>query len=141
MANYCSNYLKVQGDEKELDEFMKKLVVKDEKGRESFDFNKIVVRPSEYDEGEKWYRWNIANWGTKWSPYDDSCNVDYYEEGEGTAELSFDTAWSPCTEFIKNASAIYTGLTFALRYDEGGMCFMGVAKAHNGELEDNCINY
>jgi hypothetical protein len=141
MANYCSNFLKVQGEEDELTEFMKKFVVEDEKGRDSFEFNNIVVRPKEFDEGEKWYHWNIENWGTKWSPYNESCNVDYYEEGEGNAEFSFDTAWSPCTNFIENASKIYKGLTFILRYEESGCGFMGVAKAHNGVLEDKCIEY
>lgn len=135
MANYCSNELKIMGDEKELKDFMSKFKDKEE----HIEFNNIVHRPEEFDVGEKWYEWNIANWGTKWSPYEDS--VCFNCEEDELVEVYFDTAWSPCTEFIKNASALYPNLLFILKYEEGGCCFMGVAKAQGGNLEDKYLQW
>jgi len=137
MANYCNNNINIISDgtkksQKELATLIKKL------GKD-FDFNKVVPMPKNYDKNEKWYDWSIKNWGCKWGAYDGSVSIEW--ESEDGIEASFDTPWSPPTEFIKNASKKYPTLTFLLRYYEGGVGFMGTSKAKNGELEDNCMSY
>jgi hypothetical protein len=42
---------------------------------------------------DRWYNWNIKNWGTKWDAY----NTDIYED-ETSVHMSFQTAWAPPVE-------------------------------------------
>jgi hypothetical protein len=154
MANYCSNQLKILGDEEELQEFMKAFASKNKRKDNIFSFESIVPIPQniyrgnigkeeieKYGRENCWYDWCLRNWGTKWNPYPDTCNIDYDEQEEGIVELSFDTAWSPCTTFIKNASKKFKDLTFLLKYEEVGMRFTGIAKAKKGKLINKCIEY
>lgn len=74
------------------------------------DFNKIIPEPSfesdcpdEYKVNKEsrvellkdkpwfdWYKWRIANWGTKWGAYD-----SYTKIGETYILFVFNTAWAP----------------------------------------------
>lgn len=138
MANHCENYLKVKGDKKQLKEFNKKTQTK----KQIFTLEKLVPTPKEYLKkgDERWYKWRINKWGTKWDVYPDSISKDFDEENE-YFEVSFDTAWAPPLEWMQKASKLFPKLTFILSYEESGMGFKGVAKAVNGKLEDKCINY
>ena len=42
---------------------------------------------------DRWYRWNIDNWGTKWDAY----NTDIHDYGTSIV-MSFQTAWAPPVE-------------------------------------------
>lgn len=47
-------------------------------------------------EGDGWYDWNIANWGTKWDASDAGIDTDYLKPEEENSSISytFQTAWS-----------------------------------------------
>jgi hypothetical protein len=81
-------------------------------------FNRIVPRPKEFDEGEKWYMWNVDNWGTKWDS--EPHNVIW---GEGSVTFSLSTAWSPPIAFYR--ALVDMGYDVVAYYLEEGMCFCG----------------
>jgi len=84
-----------------------------------------------------WYEWCVDNWSTKW----DICEVDedYMEKSADgkTVTFSFDTAWSPPTEWYDNIS----GFDINAYYYEPGMGFCGNWNSEDGdhyyEIGDN----
>lgn len=82
---------------------------------------------------DNWYDWNVNNWGTKW-------DADSKNDSDSKTELSysFDTAWSPPDNWLKNVSAMFPKLEFTLNYEEGGVGFKGEAYAFEGNFSDNC---
>ena len=62
-------------------------------------------------------------------------------DDEDCVEYSFDSAWSPPHNFIEKVSKDFPLLRFRLKYEEPGMCYMGVATSVNGNLDDQCIQY
>ena len=70
---------------------------------------------------DRWYHWNISNWGTKW----DACNVeiDYYDESQ--IEMRFDTAWSPPEPICARLREMFKDIHISWFYDEPGMEFAG----------------
>ncbi len=81
-----------------------------------------------------WYGWRVKNWGIKW---DVKATLDC--DDDTLLEYIFDSPWGPPTQWLEKVSKDYPKLIFRLKYDEPGMGFMGYAKAHNGKLEDKCI--
>jgi len=87
-----------------------------------------------------WYEWRLSNWGCKW-------DVDAVLENNDISddyvyvEYVFDSPWSPPINFLQKVSEIYPNLKFVLKYEEEGMGFLGVAKAVNGDVDDQCIEY
>jgi hypothetical protein len=80
-------------------------------------FQTLVPMP----EGEEWYGWNTANWGTKW----DANVYDPVELDESNfVSLSFDTAWSPPIAFYE--ALIEQGFKVEAFYYEPGMAFCGI---------------
>ena len=130
MPNWCENTLEVWGDEKELKEFKEKTIKDD-----SFHMSKLLPMPKTgpFDELE----WNRANFGTKW----DNMEITYLFYDENTLKVNFDSAWSPPSEFIENIHKKFPKLYFKLKYDEPGMCFVGVTTAGEGEYNDACQSY
>jgi hypothetical protein len=82
MPNWCENSVRVNGDPKEVKEFIE-FVKSDDS---DFDFEKICPFPN----GEWDYDWCINSWGTKWSAQEISTDHD-----QEVADYYFDTAWSP----------------------------------------------
>ena len=93
MPNHVHTILKFN-DFKTFDTARKVLV--DDKGHVNFD---ILIPPpismyrgdlSDKDSkdfgGMTWYKWSVANWGTKWNAYNSEINVN-------ELTISFDTAW------------------------------------------------
>lgn len=71
-----------------------------------------------------WYSWCISNWGTKWDTESyDSPTIDG-TDGEFTVSVSFDTAWSPPTQFYEHMIA--QGWSVTGYYVEWGMNFCGI---------------
>tara|TARA_B100000530_G_scaffold335588_1_gene288053 strand:+ start:1906 stop:2409 length:504 start_codon:yes stop_codon:yes gene_type:complete len=70
-------------------------------------------------QDDRWYNWQIINWGTKWNTY------DAYEDGdEDELIYHFNTAWSPPEEAIEALRKIYTkdkGVHITAWFDEPGM--------------------
>ena len=68
---------------------------------------------------DRWYHWNVVNWGTKWNSYycedhSDDCNLVY----------TFSTAWSPPEPVIEALRKIYTedmGVSITAWFDEPAM--------------------
>ena len=89
-----------------------------------------------------WYMWNIANWGTKWSPdVHDDVLVAVHED-ETSIRMRFDTAWAPPSVLVATLSEKWPTLTFVLDYSEPGMDFYGAEAWRGGECEyDNTQEY
>jgi len=78
-----------------------------------------------------WYDWNCGNWGTKW----DIGNPDVYEESDGSAVCSFDTAWGPPIAFYEKM--VDMGWEVDAEYTEEGMGFVGYFTNEEG---DECFD-
>jgi len=77
--------------------------------------------------GLDWYSWRVQNWGTKW---DVNINDNGYESSlewdDDFINVSFDSAWSPPTNWLIKVSKDYPNLHFTLEYEESGCAFKGV---------------
>jgi len=88
-----------------------------------------------------WYEWAIRNWGTKWGAYDTGeWDVTVDENGNSSARVSYNTAWSPATEFFKRASLLFPTLTFDTEYADEGGGFVAATSFENGDVT-NDIDY
>jgi len=68
---------------------------------------------------DRWYNWNITNWGTKWDITAKSVEFEY--EDSEQLEVSFETAWSPPEEICYRLREMFQDLTISWFYDEPGM--------------------
>lgn len=82
---------------------------------------------------DNWYDWSIENWGTKWDASEARVDVDGSED---VAEIDFETAWGPPSEFVKTLAAKFPMFRITLMYAEPGMCFGGTRVYDKGELVD-----
>ena len=67
---------------------------------------------------DRWYHWNIQNWGTKWDITADSVDMEHDFE---ILELEFDTAWSPPEEICAKLREMFEDVSISWFYDEPGM--------------------
>lgn len=159
MPNWCSNTLEVRGDKEHLKKFVEKSL------NESGDFtmegllptpkeltemtSPVMWRGDETDlEGKAafeaeakriqetyghadWYSWNTSNWGTKW----DVAESHIGHIDDDLFIVSYDTAWSPNINYVKQVSKMFPDLEFRLSFMEPGCNFCGVAHCVNGEVE------
>lgn len=143
MPNWCFNSIAIEGPKADVEKFLE--AVKGNDKQPYFDFNGVVPMPSDYlgtqspnpseEFAEKltekygspdWYSWALANWGTKWNcTAIDEWDITYRKNNETYAQINVDTAWSPPTEFLVNASKIYPSLIFSNEFYEQGNCFIG----------------
>ena len=72
---------------------------------------------------DRWYHWNIQNWGTKWDITADSVEIEL--EDSEMLEVSFDTAWSPPEPICKRLREMFPESSFSWFYDEPGMELAG----------------
>ena len=84
----------------------------------------VMFETHEFPDGkndDRWYHWNIQNWGTKW----DACHVeiDYYDDSQ--IEMRFDTSWSPPEPICKRLREMFDDIHVSWFYDEPGMEFAG----------------
>ena len=56
-------------------------------------FGKGLYFPSTDNNDDRWYDWNIQNWGTKWDVDGKYSNIEDYDEY--SFQVEFETAWSP----------------------------------------------
>ena len=86
----------------------------------------LMFETHEFPDGkndDRWYHWNIQNWGTKWDITADSVEIEL--EDSEMLEVSFDTAWAPPEPICKRLREMFPDLTFSWFYDEPGMEFAG----------------
>lgn len=76
-----------------------------------------------------WYQWNSANWGTKWSAYDQSGSTD-------DGRVQFDTAWSHPFPVLEALSKKFPNDRIRVRFaDEDLGNNLGEYVIQAGELE------
>ena len=84
----------------------------------------LMFETHEFPDGkndDRWYHWNISNWGTKW----DACNVEIGYADESQIEVTFDTAWSPPEPICARLREMFEDIHVSWFYDEPGMEFAG----------------
>ena len=85
---------------------------------------------------DNWWDWCVNNWGTKW---DVTAEEDWRDDE--VIHLRFESAWSPPVAWLEQVAAQFPKLTFKLKYEEEGYCFMGLATGKDGSVTDECISY
>ena len=82
-----------------------------------FDFNEIIPLPKDQNESFIYDRqWCYENWGT-----DRNC----YDEDISDNDISFYTAWSPCSPIVKQLSVMFPDVIIEYSYDESSEGFCG----------------
>lgn len=130
VPNHCQNFTDVAGPTSDLRLLIEKLYNEDGEVL----LSNLMPRPE--NEPSNWYKWECANWGTKWGDYDHFVDAyDLFEEDEDKDTISFGyhTAWGPFSAgFWEKVSAMFPTLTFSTTYEESGCCFAGAVLAKNG---------
>lgn len=108
-----------------------------------FTFHALVPVPQDIlDQGynEAGYNWQINNWGTKWDIGND---FNLIELSEKELAYQFDTAWSPPTSWVYQASLQLPQFIFNLSFHEESRAFAGKVIFQNGNVlyEKACENY
>ena len=146
MPNWCRNRVTVYSDAKEPIEKIQKIFenkknifgqiiqepdwrrLPNEKGefpkvKQHFGKDgKLMFETTEFPDGkndDRWYHWNITNWGTKWDITADSVDMEHLDSE--CIEIEFDTAWSPPEGIVEKLREKYPDLSFSCFYDEPGM--------------------
>jgi hypothetical protein len=91
-------------------------------------------------DDDRWYDWNIANFGCKW----DIGEADVPDPEAEELQANFLSPWSPPIVGLQAVSQHYPEATFSLTYEEGcGENFAGVAVFRNGQCveRDATISY
>ena len=147
MPNWCRNRVTASGDEKQISKIAE--IFSDKKSIfnhiiQSPDWKRLPNEKGEFPKLEqiknpkgevmwetynfpdgknddRWYHWNITNWGTKW----DACNVEIDYADESQIEITFDTAWSPPEPICARLREMFEDIHVSWFYDEPGMEFAG----------------
>lgn len=164
MPNWSYNSLILEGSSSNLEKFyIENNSDEIRRGKkEELSFNKSIPRPD--SEEENWYKWNCANWGTKW----DACYITfkkekkYYNDNITNTLLvmnrklsrniepvvpviqelfsyyiytyNFDTAWSPPIPWLQKVSLLYKNIKFNLEYSIEGFDNGGNIIIKNGNI-------
>ena len=147
MPNWCSNRVSFYSDDTSALEKLKNIFESDEpfnslvpapdwkntpndKGelpvlREMKDTEGRVIHTTyDFPDGkndDRWYDWNICNWGTKWEIDKGSC--DHLDEN--SFECEFETAWSPPEGIYYALRDLFPDVDVTWFYDEPGMMVAG----------------
>jgi len=89
----------------------------------------IVARNVQEFGYPSWYEWSIDNWGTKWDISEVPEEMFELSNDGKTVSFSFDTAWSPPTEWYDNIS----GFDINAYYYEPGGGFCGRWNSEDGD--------
>lgn len=131
MPNWCSNHVIVEGPEENILNLISSASQGvDENGINNvFSFENIIPTPENELNGEGWYSWRLANWGTKWDL--NQSLIEFKEPVEGGAtgclvfEMFYDTAWSPASHFWSNVCKQFPNLKITEEFFEEGCEFLG----------------
>jgi hypothetical protein len=138
MPNHCYSHLEITGEPKLLNKFMKQVEVTESEATShlsatKFSLNKVIPMPEELHNGDGWYDWRVAHWGTKWDLCDLEPNDFSWENGY--IYYDFWTAWSPIEPILEKLTNEYPELTFSLKFSDEGGGFWGLWNFHNGTKE------
>jgi len=116
MPNWCSNFISFEGNEKAMETFRKDVASIE-------DGHCIFTALTDYKE--EWCNDDWCNeFGTKWSVTMDD---DIRHSVENNDYFNCETAWSPCTEFVKKVCKKY-GIEGRIEYSESGSDFGGIVE-------------
>ena len=79
---------------------------------------------------DNWYSWRLNNYGTKWGMYD--------VEFDGVDSFSYNTAWSPATEYFLTISEKFPKVNFTHEFADEGGGFLGYETIKNGKVIETC---
>jgi len=144
MPNWCSNYIRINGDANTISiikSACERCAEKDEPI-----FRNLIDIPSHMtnEQYEKeWYDTNVNWFGTKWDVHYNSCGFGY---SENEINMSPETAWSPPIQFLENLVKQYKGIEAYIFYSEPGIGFSGETKIYRDEdgqviVDDNEYGY
>ena len=85
---------------------------KDADGKVLFTTHKF---PKSGKTDDRWYDWQVQNWGTKWEPADISV-----EQCDEELEITFNTAWSPPEDICRAIRNKYPDISVSWFFDEPG---------------------
>ena len=114
MPNYCYNHVTIEGPKEKIEQLWNR--AQESKGL----LHAMVPMPE--DQAENWYEWNINEWGTKWDVEIDELE---YDDENGAIIGSFQSAWSPPTEAMRQYQEKNSDVHIELIYEEEGMDFAG----------------
>ena len=166
MPNWCDNGLSITGETEEVHKCIQFIAGKAGGENANLDFDKIVPTPPELYESEKAfygkgdkqealekkhkemqakygyptaYDFHCSEWGTKWNACDPHLS---YEKGDTTAQIGFQTAWSPPIPVIAKLGEKFPHLHFELKYIEMGCCFAGIFTVliEDDYISDVCVS-
>ena len=66
--------------------------------------------PKSGKNDDRWYNWNISNWGTKWD-INGSVEIDDYDSEQ--IEINFNTAWGPPIEICNKLRELFPEVGFS----------------------------
>lgn len=131
MPNWCDNQATINGPTQVISEI--KRILEDPEGEL---LNWMVPQPN-FEGDQDWYAWNVENWGTKWDINDTSIDED---DENDSISFSFSTAWAPPVTAFETWARGQEGVTFELKYFEGGVGFVGTATYDGKYLDDECVD-
>lgn len=128
MPNDCSCTLRMSADKETIDLFK----------QTEFSFKALhpppVFLPLQDLSGEddRWYKWNLENWGTKWDRY----NFRFENKGSGALQIKLTTAWDPPYHFFEFLLKKYPDLWLRCDWmEEGGEAGVFIGRTKEGEVE------
>ena len=85
---------------------------------------RVVYTTYDFPDGtndDRWYDWNLANWGCKWEVSDVEC--DHFEDN--SFECEFETPWSPPEQIFYALRQMFEDVEISWFFDEPGMQVAG----------------
>ena len=83
-------------------------------------------------EDDRWYKWNIENWGTKWDRY----NFRFEHKGSAALQMKCSTAWDPPYAFFQYLLNKYPDLWLHCEWiEEGGEAGVFIGRTNEGDVE------
>jgi hypothetical protein len=130
MPNWCSNSITITGPVEKIQALWTEASTA---GEHNALLNALCPMPKELLEGEAWYGWRVAHWGTKWDI--DMQGLEFEESSDGTAAITgwADSAWSPPVDAFQAYSNENPDVMMELKYFEPGMGFVGVWDNEGGD--------
>ena len=138
MANYCWNWVSIEGPKETLDIIEERFKKYDDWQGTFTEFSRMVlgldpeVVPEHETVNEMFSR--IYTYGTKWWEF------EIERVGEDCMNISGDSAWSPPLGLLTMMTNVFD-IRIEGEYSEPGCDFGGFYTIENGECEDNEMTY
>ena len=84
---------------------------------------RVVYTTYDFPDGtndDRWYSWNLANWGCKWEVGEVECQGE-----ENILECEFETPWSPPEAIFYALRQMFEDVEISWFFDEPGMQVAG----------------